>query len=53
MTVIWSGWPPQVWNGKDWVPIPEAELIVQLTAENKRLKALLEDIGAPLAAKQD
>jgi hypothetical protein len=34
----WRGWPPQVWNGKNWVYIPVASLIVRLTAELLKLR---------------
>jgi hypothetical protein len=39
--VVWSGWPPQVWDGKRWKYIPEAKLLCELQRR-------LDDIGAPL-----
>jgi hypothetical protein len=50
--LCWHGWPPQVWNGKTWKPIPQAELLIKLTKENKQLRALLEENRALLEARK-
>ncbi len=38
----WSGWPPQVWNGKNWVYIEPAKIAVEQAKEIARLQWLVE-----------
>jgi hypothetical protein len=41
VTSVWSGWPPQTWNGKRWKSIPVAELLVSQENELRELRWLL------------
>jgi hypothetical protein len=36
---VWSGWPPQVWDGAKWVPIEPAKLLAEQDRELRRLRA--------------